>query len=106
MANKNKFTAGPWKINEHEPTEIRGCGTANDWVAETHWMYSKRGKAITPKELANARLIAAAPDLLAALELALEEIHQGMDYDGPNAYPSTKRTVDVARAAIRKAKGE
>ena len=62
---------------------------------------------IEPKEAESAsRLCAAAPDLLAALELALEEIHQGMDYDGPNAYPSTKRTVDVARAAIRKAKGE
>ena len=47
----------------------------------------------------NARLIAAAPELLEALVIALDEIRQGMDYDGPNAYPFTKRTVDIARAA-------
>lgn len=51
-----------------------------------------------------ARLEKAQGELLAALEQGLDEIMQGMDYDGPNAYPSTKYTVDKIRAAIAKAK--
>lgn len=48
---------------------------------------------------ANARLIAAAPELLAALESMLT--HIGMDEDEWN-----KPTFDQARAAIAKARGE
>lgn len=56
---------------------------------------------------ANAHLIAAAPDLLAALELALYdfdtwgEVWQSDDDDGVN-FPA----INAARAAIAKARGE
>ena len=46
--------------------------------------------------LANARLIAAAPDLLAALEGALDALRDSGEY------PETAR---LARAAVNKAKG-
>lgn len=47
--------------------------------------------------VANARLIAAAPDLLAALEGALDALRDSGEY------PETAR---LARAAVNKAKGE
>lgn len=48
---------------------------------------------------ANARLIAAAPDLLAALRDLLKRVDDGSDY-GPD------HAVSIARAAIAKATGE
>lgn len=63
------------------------------------------GNPITsvPTSLANARLIAAAPELLAALEALL-------DWVDPYAIPGNLRamcnTVDAATAAIARAKGE
>jgi hypothetical protein len=55
----------------------------------------------------NARLIAAAPDLLAALEEALYWCEQ--DRDNEDGYPTPDMfaaRVDVIAAAIRKARGE
>jgi uncharacterized cupin superfamily protein len=53
---------------------------------------------------ANARLIAAAPDLLAALE-ELYEAHQLVEH-GDEDYPRLEAAQAQARAAIAKAKGE
>lgn len=57
---------------------------------------------------ANAQLIAAAPDLLEALErLVLDfesEIHN--EYDGTSMLKARLAECDYARVAIRKAKGE
>lgn len=47
----------------------------------------------------NARLIASAPDLLAALEFLLKTATQGYGIKGDSA-------IDAAREAIAKAKGE
>ena len=54
--------------------------------------------------LANARLIAAAPDLLEALEAMIEE---WIDYATLNNLgdPGAKHNIKLARAAIAKAKG-
>jgi hypothetical protein len=49
---------------------------------------------------ANARLIAAAPELLAALELVVSKL--GDDYE---LYREQKFAIDTARAAIAKVKG-
>jgi hypothetical protein len=50
-----------------------------------------------------ARLIAAAPDLLAALEIALPYVES---FDDDNADLQTKANAEAVRAAIAKAKGE
>jgi hypothetical protein len=52
---------------------------------------------------ANARLISAAPDLLAALESAVEWIGQ---YDDPYMCEWTAEILAASRAAISKATGE
>ena len=80
----NKHTKGPWRLSEEkfstlyvEPFICAIFGT--DKTAE-----------------ANARLIAAAPELLEALEGLLEAVSDGAEYIA----------TDAAVAAIKKAKGE
>ena len=88
-----KHTPGPWQVNNNDPLQVcdsdgekRGCSP----IANTR---GKRGEA-----KANARLIAAAPELLAALESLL-------DYDNLGAYERAN-VRKQSRAAIAKAKGE
>ena len=53
---------------------------------------------LDPEQSANARLIAAAPDLLAALEALVANLDEG-------DFISTTR-IDAARAALSKARGQ
>ena len=73
METKHKFTPGPWTISESGNTNQYGSGEVyidafDSGVIElaTVWLPTKP----TSKEhaIANAKLIAAAPDLLEALE--------------------------------------
>jgi len=85
--NNTFHTPGPWK---HDPT----------------WGIIKHGKseicALHSGNLANANLIASAPDLLSALEFLLA------DYIAINGEKLTGSSVpsEKAREALRKAKGE
>lgn len=83
-----KHTPGPWHISETDNTEIL---TAEGRVQV---MICKMGEGDLDQHLPDARLIAAAPDLLDALQ-AMLALHRG------GGEPSAK-----ARAAIRKATGE
>lgn len=74
-------TLGPWKVSQPSGNYI-DTATGHSVAALTF--------SATP---ADAHLIAAAPDLLAALD----EIFNGVGMTGP--------TMDAARAAIAKAKG-
>ena len=93
-----KHTCGPWIAEPEEASDHRGiaiCAPANGWIVAT----------ITPEEdqqadeidWANARLIAAAPDLLVACERALEKL---------SLIGGLPATVRVLQEAISKAKGE
>ena len=84
-------TPGPW--------DCTGCMFPDDDMGGVYYRVQADGIVASG---ANARLIAAAPDLLEALEslmptFALFERH-GMRYD--------PEQVDAARAAIAKARGE
>lgn len=90
----SKHTPGPWGLDgnliEGPDGERVACITA----------YSRR----TPKQKANARLIAAAPEMLAALQAVLAEI------EGPDRPHSTdswlpSHLAHQVRAAIAKAEG-
>jgi len=72
-----KHTPGPWSALRHEPGDtiiIADMDGGCDDLAEV--FYSGRATVQQPHDeaLANARLIAAAPDLLAALQEALPAI--------------------------------
>jgi hypothetical protein len=84
-----KHTRGPWKVH----TDDENCG-----------IYTVHAKeSIYPdNDEANARLIAAAPELLKELEAALEIIEGEYPADDEIAAPVMKKI----RAAIAKARGE
>ena len=99
-----EHTPGPWKAykkngrngysihgavgspNENQIAHVRGTCIGNTM------------KKMDEEEVANARLIAAAPELLASLERILEWIDRGCD-------PS-KTSIERALAAIAHAKGK
>ena len=95
----SKYTPGPWKCGQYLGHSF--------WVVHTDVGDRGRGMDIvegvaglTPEQrLANARLIAAAPELLDALK----EIVDAADGDGWNQLDASFKK---ARAAILKAKGK
>jgi hypothetical protein len=95
-------TPGPWSIfDHHDATRINVRGPNEEFVADcADGFYSDETDdwVMADESLPNARLIAAAPDLLEALEAILAE-------DNPTLATMNER-LEAARAAIRKAKGE
>jgi hypothetical protein len=91
------WTPGPWLVIH--PEGIVESEVTKDFVklaspwADGAWTGN-------PEMLANARLIAAAPELAEALEELLKDIQQ---YE---AWKRPVHAVEIARAALAKAKGE
>lgn len=86
-----KHTPGPWRVAR----KVSNCVVARgglDIIAQCDTI----GEETRDTENANARLIAAAPDLLAALEFILVDQDSELDYE----------TRLIVRAAIAQAKGE
>jgi hypothetical protein len=95
-------TPGPWSIfDHHDATRINVRGPNEEFVADcADGFYSDETDdwVMADESLPNARLIAAAPNLLAALEVLLAEAH-----------PRAGRVTEgqrLACAAIAKARGE
>ncbi len=94
------FTPGPWTLHT-------GSQTGNVWIENEDGdksiiapAYAFGHAAMKDNEaMANARLIASAPDLLAALEAALAALVE------VSHSPQYRETVLQARAAIARAKG-
>jgi hypothetical protein len=128
MKMTNKFTPGPWQVHEKPagPTGPREYGrhvTAEGGLTICSVTYQRpisvAGKGVEVERIANARLIAAAPELLEALD---EISHQCPNVD-PAILESARycgnsddfakaqsdadlSTIgDIARAAILKATG-
>ena len=100
----DKHTPGPWRIVDEIGGDlyvrdvggvIAFCAKPMRWEGQDDRYTSEMAECH-----ANARLIAAAPDLLAALEKCVEHlrcVREGYSSISPE---------DIARAAISKAKGE
>ena len=104
-----QHTPGPWfadsqgRIWRRDPSELyeNGGGVAGDKPLATVYVgWSGEGKSGYPRE-ANARLIAAAPDLLEALQAAYAAL---LGYPYRNA--TTQAAMDKSYAAIAKATGK
>ena len=103
--NTTKHTPGPWgaiKLNSAPlgawAVNAPGyCGKAPLVCALEH---SKSGPILHAESEANARLIAAAPDLLATLQELRESANYWSEYDVPLGI------VDRIKAAIAKATGD
>lgn len=87
-AQRSEPTPGPWKVYNNADDDIGVLGICE--------LRSPRGQSSPrewPEDLANANLIAAAPDLLAAA--------QALIYTD-----NLQRAIDLARAALAKAEGK
>lgn len=89
----SKHTPGPWNLYPNN---------ASDWVVRKMFPDGQESHEIARCQsgMDNARLIAAAPDLLAALKMAVSALERS-DYiqmDGDSV-----DVIDVSRAAIAKA---
>lgn len=92
---KTKYTPGPWRVRK-----LFSGKFAISIKDKNHFVSNSYGN-----EEANATLIAAAPDLLEALELILEACQKedGADY---RQGPDVNWLEDTVRDAISRAKGE
>lgn len=91
--SETMFTPGPWENGG----SIVGAGNI---IIRQQW----EGTIIIDELQANANLIAAAPDMYEALEMAILEYGK---HGGPWNVPSEPGTwIDKAKAAIVKARGE
>jgi hypothetical protein len=103
-------TPGQWKIRAGYGKLMSEIGPEDRAVC-TVWTKQPKYNQVTERSEpaawaegeANAALIAAAPDLLTALEIALPYVES---FDGDNADLQTKANAEAVRAAIAKAKGE
>ena len=96
----SKFTEGPWDwatINDKVYIGIKGnLDTVHDGFARV------MDHGIPDEQEANARLIAAAPELLGALQFIMAFYEPGQTYLDTNAWKSAEAS---GRAALAKAKG-
>ena len=87
----SKRTQGPWVINQF--------GGQDKWAigpSVSHRVCDVYGEA-------NAHLIAAAPDLLAALREIVDDYSDRFDPDDPSTNPGIKLSIKQAHDAIVKA---
>jgi hypothetical protein len=108
-----KHTPGPWFVKKTAMSCFIDARIGGGMLQEVAWC----GQTATPEHMdANARLIAAAPDLLEALNRLLitaECVKRQADNSGKTPYTDWRSAVDdltkvsdKARAAIAKATGE
>lgn len=99
-----KHTPGPWEIDaDTRPAEV--C-TVHHTSHPNGFVYVRGALGYwdaTPEEnMANARLIAAAPDLLKALSMCVASMKSCL----PDFNPHDQAAYDAAMAAIAKATGD
>ncbi len=98
MANETKHTPGPWKFdgdNERDGFDVFAEAPYNGILATAYYQSGESPEDKQEAE-ANARLIAAAPDMFAALEALIKSTDK---YRVPNPV-----YIDQARAALAKVK--
>ena len=101
---ETKWTPGPWIFDNNE-----GYGQNNIWSRMTPTGAGKPGPLVatavgdSAEAEANAHLIAAAPDLYAALELILP---LGKGYVAANNVGNNRAFIADAETALAKARGE
>lgn len=96
-------TPGPW-YNGTSGVGSKGLAICSgaEVIAEVIGTGYPIGKGVAPKDVANARLIAAAPDLLAACKACAAVLSEHEQYDDWNG-SSEHDAANLCRAAIARA---
>jgi hypothetical protein len=99
----NKHTPGPWQLARFNPeratVEVETVARGDELPDQGCFIALVGAYGAGIEDAPEARLIAAAPDLLAALEYILDWSPDGSKWSGETAR-------DMGRAAIAKARGE
>ncbi|MBB4347996.1 hypothetical protein [Aliirhizobium cellulosilyticum] len=100
MTEAAKHTPGPWIVSDYSKYHVQ---KPNRGLLCSTGVGNSSGHSDRYEDYANARLIAAAPDLLEALKeatLALEGFSKG-----EGVFKPIEQTIVMSRAAIAKAEG-
>ena len=104
MTNQPKYTPGPWRLY------FIGPASTPDWYIESDEQGIVRipdNPALRERQKANARLIAAAPEMLEALEGLSRWVAKGIENGAfDNTVGNAVADYNRANAIIKKAKGE
>lgn len=105
--SETRFTPGPWKAltngnTFNSATVVTSKDAADGWVCE---VFDDSDSCTLPDE-ANAHLIAAAPELYDALETLLDINDNGGPFGGELYQDRVVRSIECARKALAKARGE
>ncbi len=106
----HKHTLGPWVVEDIRQSRVEITNAGGELIADVFSVWI--GDDCTAEEarqegLSNAALIAAAPDLFAALAAIVDEIaNRGMSLnDAPRLCAIDEGLIVQAMAALEKAKG-
>lgn len=99
-------TSGPWAVDGDDIVGRRHIARLADWhIVEGTVKYKVIEDALKAERQANARLIAAAPDMLAALEM-VNDMLPDMPQFMWNKLGGDSSPAYIIKLAIAKAKGE
>ena len=98
---KHKFTPGPWKLTIDHPKRMDdGTPFSATWLWDAPMKHIVMLRHIeNPRQYADLRLMAAAPDLLAACEAVEDYILK----NGVGNYPGDMAMIAIIQKAIAKA---
>lgn len=98
------FTSGPWILDHQGPLSSNAYAVLSEkgWVEGSPWIAQVYGQNVGPcteeETTANARLIAATPQMYAALKLAYESMTGNNDPFKPEVWEAAVNAVFAALA--------
>ena len=99
----DKHTPGPWVLNGYQVERREGIARTIATVAPRRQLGADYAAPDANTAMANARLIAAAPELLELCERLLGVV---INHAHPSALWAADSLLDQARETIKKARGE
>jgi len=105
VAGMSKFTPGEWLVDGATVYALQDCVWLGLPTKENRFSANVQGKAPEEELIANAHLIAAAPDMYEALDTLVAVVGlTAFKHEGQRQ--ALQEAVDLSVAALKKARGE